>query len=127
MRHLVTVLFVIVGLVNLLPVVGLLGAERLESLYGIAVAGDDLLLLMRHRAVLFGLLGGLIVAAAFRDQWRGLATVAGLTSMMAYLLLAWPLTAHGTPLQKVFWIDVVASALLIAGYLLSRRTRSEAP
>jgi hypothetical protein len=41
------------------------GAARLEGLYGVALAGDDLLLLMRHRAVLLGLVG----AALQRVFW----------------------------------------------------------
>lgn len=121
MRHVVTALFLIAGLVNFLPVIGVLGEARLESLYGIDVAGDDLLLLMRHRAVLFGILGGFMMLAAFRAHWRTTATAAGLISMVSYLILALPLASHGAPIQKVFWMDVVAVVLLLAGFLLSRR------
>jgi hypothetical protein len=121
MRHVVTALFLLAGIVNFLPVIGVLGEVRLESLYGIDVAGDDLLLLMRHRAVLFGILGGFMMLAAFRAHWRTTATVAGLISMVSYLVLALPLASHGAPIQKVFWMDVVAVVLLQAGFLLSRR------
>jgi hypothetical protein len=126
MRHVVTALFLIAGIVNFLPVMGVLGEARLESLYGIDVAGDDLLLLMRHRAVLFGILGGFMMLAAFRVHWRTTATVAGLISMVSYLVLALPLAPHGAPIQKVFWIDVVAVVLLLAGFLLSRRLPAKA-
>jgi hypothetical protein len=127
MRHVVTTLFILAGLVNLLPVTGVLGAERLESLYGLPVAGDDLLLLLRHRAAMFGVVGGLIIFAAFRVHLRAAATVAGLVSMAAFMLLALPLSAHGEPLQRVFWADVIASALLVAGYGISvRRSRPAA-
>jgi hypothetical protein len=120
MRHLATILFVLVGLVNFVPIVGVLGAERLEAVYGVPITHHDLLLLLRHRSVLFGLLGGLLIFAAFRPQWRPLATVAGLVSMITYLLLAWPIPAHGVAVQKVFWADAVATVLLIAAYLISR-------
>ena len=56
-------LFAIPGLINLYPLVGVLGAKQLESLYGVDVAAPDLALLLRHRAVLFGLLGALLLAA----------------------------------------------------------------
>lgn len=121
MRHVVAALFLVVGTVNFMPLVGVLGEARLESLYGIDVEGDDLLLLMRHRAVLFGILGGFMMLAAFRAHWRTAATVAGLISMVSYLVLALPLAPHGAPIQMVFWIDVVAVVLLLAGFLLSRR------
>lgn len=120
MRHLATILFLFAGLVNFLPVVGLLGAAKLEALYGVPIADQGLLLLLRHRSVLFGLLGGLLIFAAFRIEWRALATVAGMVSMVTYLLLAWPPTAHGAAIQKVFWADAVAVVTLLAGYLISR-------
>jgi hypothetical protein len=118
MSRLITALFVAAGLVNLLPLAGVLGAERLESLYGMPFAGDDLLLLMRHRAVLFGLLGAFIIAAGFRKPWRVPAAVAGLISMLAYMLLALPLAAHNAAIQRVFWIDAAAVLLLLTGLVL---------
>lgn len=121
MRHVATTLFILVGIINFLPVIGVLGAARLESLYGVTFASPDLLLLMRHRAVLFGIVGGFIIASAFRIQWRALATVAGLVSMMAYVVLALPLQTHGAAIQRVFWADVIAIALLICAYLISRK------
>jgi hypothetical protein len=69
---------------------------------------------------LFGLLGGLLIFAAFRAECRALATVAGLVSMVAYLVLAWPIGAHGAVVQKVFWADAIATVLLLAAYGISR-------
>jgi hypothetical protein len=126
MRHAATSLFILVGLINLFPSTGVLGAARLEALYGVAVAGDDLLLMMRHRAVLLGLVGAFILVAAIRIQWRAAATVAGLVSMLSYILIAIPPQEHGAALQRVFWIDVVACVLLLGGYLVSRTTRNPA-
>jgi hypothetical protein len=114
------VLFVLVGLLNAFPVVGVLGPAQLASLYGLTIADPDLLLLMRHRAVLFGLLGALLVAAAFRKQLRTLATVAGVVSMASFCILALPLDPHGESLRRVFWADVVALPLLILAWWLSR-------
>jgi hypothetical protein len=115
------VLFVLVGLVNLLPAVGILGAAKLESLYGLSLAGDDPLLLMRHRAALLGVLGGLIIVAAFRPHLRAAAAIAGLISMLTFVALALPLDAHGGAVQRVFWVDVIASALLLLGFWASTR------
>jgi hypothetical protein len=117
------ILFVVVGLLNAFPVVGVLGSAQLESLYGQAIADPDLLLLMRHRAALFGLLGALLVAAAFRTELRTIATVAGVVSMASFCLLALPLDLHGDSLRRVFWADVVALPLLISAWWLSRARR----
>src|SRR5919108_6511330 len=113
LRLLATLFFVLVGVVNLLPVVGVLGVDRLESLYGFSLAGEELLLLLRHRAVLFGLLGAFIVLSAFRTQWRPAATFAGLVSMVAFAVLALPIETHNEAMQRVFWVDVGAIVLLL--------------
>jgi hypothetical protein len=120
-RQIAKLLFVVVGLVNALPVLGVLGAQRLELLYGMPFAGDDLVLLMRHRAVLFGLVGGLLLAAAFLPALRVVATFVGLGSMLSFVVLALPLDGHGAAIQRVFWADVVASAALVGAWWLSSR------
>lgn len=121
MKHIATAAFVLVALINSLPVIGVLGADRLQSLYGVALTDPDVLLAMRHRAVLLGIVGALLLVAAFRGQWRGLAAAVGIASMGSYALLALPLEAHGPAMQRVFWIDLVAIALLVCGYLISAR------
>ena len=70
MKQLAITLFTLTGLINLYPAMGLLGAAQLESLYGLPFTGEDLLLLMRHRALLLGLLGAFIIGAAFQKTWR---------------------------------------------------------
>jgi hypothetical protein len=121
---LTALLFVLVGLVNITPVIGVLGAAQLEALYGQPFTDHGLLLLLRHRAVLFGLLGGLLILAAFRPSLRKVATVAGTLSMASFCLLALPLESHDQVMQRVFWIDVIAIALLILAWWLSRKTVS---
>ena len=117
-------LFAIPGLINLYPLVGVLGAKQLESLYGVDVAAPDLALLLRHRAVLFGLLGALLLAATWRPRLRALATGAGLVSMLAFVVLALPLGAHGPAVVRVAWADLLASLLLACGALLARQARA---
>ena len=63
MQAISTALIFGVGLVNLLPVSGVLSANRLQALYGVAIEDVNFLVLMRHRAVLFGIVGGLLVAS----------------------------------------------------------------
>jgi hypothetical protein len=92
------------GGVHLAPVLGILGSARLEALYGLRIEDPGLLLLMRHRALLFGLLGALLVAAAFRPAWQGLALLAAGGSVLGFVLLA-P-TGLLPALHRVWWIDV---------------------
>lgn len=119
LRHFATIAFVLAGLLNLYPLIGVLGADNLKSLYGMTVKSADVLLLLRHRAVFFGLLGVLLIYAAFRPAWRRIALIAGLTSMLTFLYLALPLGARSKALQQVFWVDLVAVIVLVAGAWLS--------
>lgn len=57
MGRVITALLIFVGIIHLLPLSGVLGAERLATLYGVAIENPGLEILMRHRAILFGLLG----------------------------------------------------------------------
>jgi hypothetical protein len=108
----VAVLLLLAGVVNGLPVVGLAGAAALRRLYGVEVADPDLLVLMRHRAVLLGLLGAALVVAAVVPQWRLPAAVAGLVSMVAFVGLAAAEPARGRATVTTMRIDAVLGAAL---------------
>ena len=73
MRYAVMACLLLAALIHLLPVAGVLGAERLQALYGIPIGDPNLLLLMRHRAVLFGVVGVLLATAAFVPALRSVA------------------------------------------------------
>jgi len=53
----ISVLLIIVAVIHLLPLSGVLSGKRLTALYGLSFQEPNLEILMRHRAVLFGLLG----------------------------------------------------------------------
>jgi hypothetical protein len=111
-------LFVIAGLVNLPPVLGVLSAERLAALYGIEIRDPDLLVLMRHRAVLFGIVGMLLVAAAVRPDLRAAALAAGLTSMLSFVALAVATGGYSPVLRRIVFADVAGSVALFLAALL---------
>ena len=114
------------GGTHLVPLVGLLGGKRLQSLYGLGpLPTASLRLVLRHRAVLFGLLGVPMVVAAAVPAWQPAAVGAGLVSAGSFLLLSW---AEGggqalTPqLQRVVRADLAVVAVLAsAGLLLTCR------
>lgn len=121
MSKLIAVLLLVAGAIHLLPLVGVLGGERLNALYGIALDEPNLQILMRHRAVLFGLLGVLLVAAAFIPALRGAALVGGLVSVLAFLLLAWNTTVYNEALRRVVVADWIALACLVPALALHLR------
>lgn len=116
---LVDVLLGIGALIHLAPVVGVLSPRKLEALYGVPVEGPDLAILLRHRAVLFGILGGLLIAGIVCDDYRWIALVAVLVSDITYAALCVIHRDHNARLAKVLRADVVSIvALVVAGVAL---------
>ncbi len=113
----VAAVLILTGAIHLAPVTGLFGADRLKGLYGVDVSGAaELELLLRHRAVLFGLLGACLVASAFRPELHGPALIVALVSVGSFLWLAAPVDALAPALRRVQLIDYgVLLALLVAG------------
>jgi hypothetical protein len=115
MRYLVSGSLILAGVIHLLPLAGVLGHERLAALYGIDAADPNLSILLRHRAVLFGLLGAFLVVAAFRPGWQAVAFVAAFVSVGSFLLLAWSTGGYNALIGRVVTADIVALAALIIG------------
>lgn len=115
MRHLVTVAFLVAAVIHLVPVRGLLGAPALAALYGVDVRDRTLLVLLRHRAVLFGLVGATLLAAAFLPSLQPPALAVGLVSAVSFMVIMGPPGGHGPALARVFYGDAVAVAALVVG------------
>jgi hypothetical protein len=118
---LMAVLFLVPGVIHLMPLVGLTGAEGLARLYGLDFSDPNLEILMRHRAVLFGLVGGLLLGAAFHAALRGAALIVGFVSLMSFLALAWSVGGYNDAVHRVVVADLIALACLVAAALLHRR------
>ena len=115
MRYLVMISLCVAAVIHLLPLMGVLGGDRLQSLYGVAIEGPDLQILMRHRAVLFGLLGTFLATAAFIPALQPTALAVGLVSVMSFLLLAWTTAGYNASIARVVAVDVVALVALLIG------------
>lgn len=108
----ITGLYLLCGFINFFPVLGVTGKARLEALYGASLSSPDLVMLMQHRALLFGVLGGIMLYAAFRPVYRGLAAVGGMISMVGYEILYLLGPRSNPALEKVALIDAAAILLL---------------
>lgn len=110
--------FLIAGLIHLAPVTGILGAARLEALYGIRIENPDLVMLMQHRAVLFGLLGVLLITAAFLPALRAVAVIAGLVSIVSFLALAAMMDERSPAIMRIVYADWIALAALLPAIMV---------
>lgn len=115
MRYLISTMLLVTAVIHLLPASGVLGASRLLLLYGISFDEPNLAILMRHRAVLFGLLGVFLAFAAFRPSLQPLAFLAGFVSVLSFLYLAWSVGGYNPQIGRVFAADVVALVCLVIG------------
>lgn len=130
MRYVVSAALIVAGIIHLLPLPGVAGAESLAALYGIEVAGTDLAILMRHRAVVLATLGAFMLLAAFRPTLRAAAISVGLLSAVSFLWLAWSVGGYNEKIARVVAADVVAAICLviaaIAALVDSRRAARRA-
>jgi hypothetical protein len=117
-KHTVSALLIAAGLINFFPVAGVLSADILASAYGIPPPEGDLLILLRHRALLLGILGALIIVSAFRRHLQPAAILAGLVSMLGFVAFAFASGEYGAELRKIVVMDAIALLTLAAAALL---------
>ena len=112
---LISVFIGIAALIHLAPVVGLFSVSRMENLYSVSLSDPTMALLMRHRALLFGILGAIMGIAALYPPWQSMAIGIGLLSAVSFLLLARGIASQSPRMNKVCLMDWVAiTCLLVA-------------
>lgn len=112
MRFVIPAVLIAVALIHILPLAGVISASRLGQLYGVAISDPNLEILLRHRAVLFGLLAAFLACAAFRPALHGLALGAAWASVLSFLLLAYSVGGYNSALSTVIKVDWLAVGLL---------------
>ncbi|MCE2917448.1 MAG: phosphopantetheine adenylyltransferase [Rubrivivax sp.] len=125
LKFVVPTVLLLVAAIHLLPLLGIVGPAQLQRLYGVPIQDPVLELLLRHRALLFGLLGGGLVLAAFKPAWHGAALVAASVSVAGFLVLAWSLPGSVSPaITTVVRVDLVALVLLVVAAAVHLGPRS---
>ena len=108
------VILFIVGTINLLPMIVFFDATKTARLYGLPIEGESLTILMRHRAVLLGLVGLALIAAAIKPEFRVLAIALALISKLAFIFLTFTASDYTAEIRQVALIDVGAIVLLLS-------------
>lgn len=109
----ITICLLGASLIHLLPIVGVLGSGQLTKLYGVAISDPNVLLLMRHRAVLFGLLGLTLLWSSFYFPIRPIVILVGLISTISFVILAMLDETYNQHIATVIKIDILATILLL--------------
>ena len=122
----ISMLLIIVGLINFLPVIGVFSAEKISVAYSINLTSNDLKILMRHRALLFGLVGGFILYSVFKPSYQAAAIVMSAISMLGFLYLVWAVGDYNTSIFKIAIIDwagiVCLAIVLVLKYIIINKT-----
>jgi hypothetical protein len=104
-----------VGIIHILPLSGVLSAARLFDLYGISFEDPNLEILMRHRAVLFGLLGIFLISSAFLPNLQLAALITGFVSVVSFLYLAYSVGGYNDQVNRIVTADKAALVCLLVG------------
>jgi len=118
MDTVVSVILVVTAIVHFLPVLGVGGEKQLQSLYGITLSDPNLVVMMRHRAVLFGLIGVFLLYSAFQPDLFKVGLGAGMVSVSAFIWLFLTAPECNSHMRKVAIIDTFVLIGLIVGSLL---------
>ncbi|MBN6052358.1 hypothetical protein JYK22_10485, partial [Nonomuraea sp. RK-328] len=121
-----TLLFAAVGLLNLAPGTIALAPSQLATAYGVVDADVTTTLLLRHRAVMLGLLGGALLAAAAVPRWRRAVLVVAVIGKASFIALVATTTGAYPELTSVALADMAALAALAVAAVLTRAWTSPA-
>lgn len=112
MSKLIAACLVIVGLINFVPVLALISIQKLEEVYSISLLSNDLIILMKHRALLFGILGGYILFSAFNRIHQGPAILMAAISMIGFVVIMHFVGDYNESLDKVLIFDYIGLVFL---------------
>jgi len=113
-----TILF-IVGIINISPAMLTFLPSKISKSYGIEILNVNYELLLRHRAAMFGLIGGLLVYAAISRKLYKVSIFVGLFSMLSFIILYFIIGREiNAELRKIMIIDIAAVAILLVGFIL---------
>ena len=115
MKYISIIALFVSALIHLLPVSGVTGAGALRRLYAIEVVDANTSILLRHRALLFGLLGVVMLVAIGVPSIRVPVMAAALFSAASFIVVAMWVGGYNAALSRVIAADAVVSALLAAG------------
>ncbi|GAA6140133.1 hypothetical protein NBRC116583_38800 [Arenicella sp. 4NH20-0111] len=116
MNVMVGVILAAVGLLHTLPVLGSLGVAYLHKLYGIDIDDPQIELLLRHRAVLFGVLGVTLMMLSIEAKYHTVGLLIGFVSTVSFVALSvvqQSVTSSISPqISRVITIDIICSVVL---------------
>lgn len=111
----------VIALIHLAPLLGVVGGEAMRSSYGLDALDANTELLLRHRAVLFGLLGSAALLALTSPALRMPVLAGTAISDFSFIGLVLDAPVWNTALLKLAAVDGISLALIAYLTLAARR------
>lgn len=115
MDFIISLILLSAAVIHFLPVLGVCGVKTLHQLYGVSLEDQNLIILMRHRAVLFGLVGAFLFYAAFSPEYYKLALSVGIISVGSFIVIALTSNNCNLKIRRTVIIDFI----LLIGFVFS--------
>ena len=110
---------VLIGLLHTLPAISGLSANKLAALYKIDTNDRVLLVLLHHRAVLFGLLAAACYYSAFTQQYGLEVSIAAFIAMLSFVGIAAGVAHQSPAIKKIAIADAIGALVLTLGWVLN--------
>lgn len=107
-----SIILVLVGIINILPIMVFFSPKQTERLYGLTLEGETLEILIRHRGVLLSIVGIALIVVAAKPEFRMFAISLAFISKIVFIFLTLTTNNYATQLKQVALIDVGAMVLL---------------
>lgn len=116
----------ITGIINILPSILAFIPNKISNSYGIEILNSNYELILRHRAVLFGIVGAIMIYSAMTKRNYLMAAIVGLISMSSFVLL-YVITKGeiNSELTKIMKIDIAGISILLFGLVMLKFKRDD--
>jgi len=119
MRFIPELALLLAAAIHVLPVSAAFSDAALFRLYRVRFSDPNLIVLLRHRAALFGVIAVLMLAACFETTLRHAAFAVGFASASSFVAIAWQVGGYSKAIARVVTADLIALAALAVGFAAS--------
>jgi hypothetical protein len=123
-RNAAVAILVVIGVITASPAITALNPDGIASLYNVTLEDNIVLLLIRHRQVMLGVLGAALVYGAFFYHLRIIVITAAVVSKFAFIGLCITTPSLTQGIQRVIYFDAVSIVLLLIAAIIFWRSSS---
>ena len=117
-------ILVAIGVITASPVITAFNSIGITSLYNVDFKDDVVLLLVRHRQAMLGLLGAALVYGAFFYHLQMRVIISAVVSKLAFIGLCITTPDLTQGIQRVIYFDAGSIVLLLTAAVILRRSPS---